>query len=292
MRFLIAAILAAAALASTAAPQPAAPAPAAPDAAPAPAAPPQRIVFSSNRSGEWRLWTVKPDGTDLKQLTRGPAGEHDVDPAIRPDGARILLTSTRGGPTGVWTVAADGSDPRRISDGDQAEWAPDGRRIVLRRGGRLVVRDLEGGAEKVVTPDGWTACSGPAWSPDGKTIAFARLQDGANSIYILPAGGGAPTLVYGEKGACEPHWSPDSSTIVYETETHLGAIRPDGTKNRLVTWFGGVQRYGRFSPDGRQIVFCQAPGPEGPWELYVVPAAGGSPRKVTEEGSDMYPDWK
>jgi len=252
-----------------------------------------RIVFSSDRSGPWRIWTVGADGSGLKPLSKADAEDvHDVDPVFGPDGRSILFTSTRGGTTGVWRMAADGSGAVRLTEGDQAEWSPDGKRIVFRRGGRIVVRDLAGGRETALTPEGFDRCSGPAWSPDGRTIAFACLRGGANALFTVPAAGGEPAKVYDEKGACEPHWSPDASRLVYETETHLCTIRPDGTKNRLLTYFGGVQRYGRFSPDGRSIVFCQAPSPEGPWELYVIPAVGGSPRRLTEDGSDMYPDWK
>lgn len=257
------------------------------------AAPAGRIVFSSDRSGPWRIWAVGADGSGMKPLSKTDAEDvHDVDPVFSPDGRSILFTSTRCGKTGVWRMAADGSAPERLCGGDQAEWSPDGRRIVFRRGGRILVRNLEGGDEKTLTPEGFEQCSGPAWSPDGKTIAFACLRGGANALFTVPADGGKPVKVYDEKGACEPHWSPDGQRLVYETETHICTIRPDGTKNRLVTYFGGVQRYGRFSPDGSHIVFCQAPSPEGPWELYVIPAAGGSPRRLTADGSDMYPDWK
>jgi TolB protein len=257
------------------------------------AAPAGRIVFSSDRSGPWRIWAVGADGTGMKQLSKADADDvHDVDPVFSPDGRSILFTSTRGGKTGVWRMAADGSGPERLADGDQAEWSPDGKRIVFRRGGRIVLRDVAGGNEKTLTPDDFDRCSGPAWSPDGKTIAFACLRGGANALFTVPADGGKPVTVYDEKGACEPHWSPDGGRLVYETEAHICTIRPDGTKNRLVTYFGGVQRYGRYSPDGRSIVFCQAPSPEGPWELYVIPAGGGTPRRLTEDGSDMYPNWK
>jgi len=256
------------------------------------AEPAGRIIFSSDRSGPWRIWTVRPDGTDLKQLSKAADDEDDVDPVFSPDGVRILFTSTRGGKTGAWMMAADGSDAKRICGGDQAEWSPDAKRIVFRRDGRILVRNLVSGAEKTITPKDWTACSGPAWSPDGKTIALALLQDRANAIYTVPAGGGEPAKVYDKKGACEPHFSPDGTRIIYETETHVWTIAPDGTKNRPVTYFGGVQRYARFSPDGKCVVFCQAPSPRGPWELYIIPAAGGTPKKLTDEGSDMYPDWK
>ena len=111
-------------------------------------------------------------------------------------------------------------------------------------------------------------------------------------MHVIPAGGGEARLVYGEQGACEPHWSHDGSVLIYETEVHLCTIRPDGTKNRPLTWHGGVQRYGRFSPDGKSVVFCQAPSPDGPWELYTVPSGGGTPARLPEGGSDMYPDWR
>jgi len=215
-----------------------------------------------------------------------------VDPMFAPDGKSILFTSTRGGKTGVWRMQADGSKPERICDGDQAEWSPDGKKIALRRNERIFTHELAGGTEKAVSPESWTHCSSPAWRPDGKTIAFAARQDRDNAVFVVPAEGGKPVKVYDRQGACEPHWSPDGTRIVYETETHICTIMPDGTKNRVVTPFGGVQRYARYSPDGKTLVFCQGVSEKGPWELYTIPAAGGTPHKLTEGGSDMYPDWK
>jgi Tol biopolymer transport system component len=262
-------------------------------------APPGLIVFSSNRSGPWHIWSVRPDGSDLKEITKsqtrqgeGGADENDVDPAIAPDGKSILFSSTRDGKVGVWRMALDGSKMERLSDGDQAEWSPDGKRIALRRSERIYVRDLAGGAEKCITPEKFAHCSGPAWSPDGKTVAFACRWDAGNAIYTVAADGGEPVKAYGEQGACEPHWSPDGKRLVYETETHVATVSPDGKDNRLLTAFGGVQRYPRWSPDGKFIVFCQGASERGPWELYIIPAAGGRPTKVTEDGSDMNPDWK
>jgi len=257
------------------------------------------IVFSSNRSGPWHIWSVRPDGSGLKEITKsqarpgeGGTDENDVDPAFGPDGRSILFSSTRGGKAGVWRMGLDGAKLERICDGDQAEGSPDGKRIALRRSERIFVRDLAGGAEKCITPEKFVHCSGPAWSPDGKTIAFACRWEAGNAIYTVAADGGEPAKVYGEQGACEPHWSPDGKRLVYETETHVATISPDGKDNRLLTTFGGVQRYPRWSPDGKFIVFCQGASERGPWELYIIPAAGGRPVKVTEDGSDMNPDWR
>jgi TolB protein len=189
-------------------------------------------------------------------------------------------------------MARDGAKPERLCDGDQAEASPDGKAIAFRRGEKLWTRDLATGAERCISPKDWPHCSGPAWSPDGRTIAFACRWDAGNAVFLVPAVGGEPTKVYGEQGACEPHWSPDGKLLVYETETHIATIQPDGKKNRLVTYFGGVQRYGRFSPDGTSIIFCQGASEQGPWELYLIPAQGGTPTKLTDGGSDMQPDWR
>jgi Tol biopolymer transport system component len=251
-----------------------------------------QIVFSSNRSGAWRICTIRADGSGLRQLAQGKPDEQDIDPVFSPDGKSILFTSTRGETVGVWRMTRDGGDLTRIADGDQAEWSPDAKQIALRRNERLYVRELASGRERVLSPADWPHPSGPAWSPDGKTIACACRWDAANALFMLPAAGGEPTKVYDRQPACEPHWAADGSRLVYETETRICTINPDGKKNRPVTFFGGVQRYGRFSPDGRWIVYCQGASERGPWELYVIPSQGGTPLQLTEGGSDMYPDWK
>jgi Tol biopolymer transport system component len=254
---------------------------------------PQRIAFSSNRSGAWRIWSIGPDGSAMRQLTQAGVDEQDVDPVFRHDGQSILFTSTRGGKTGIWRMRADGATPERICDGDQAEWSPDDREIVFRRGGQIFARALESGRERTITPArGWPHCSGPAWSPDGRSIALACRWEAANALFLVAAAGGEPIRVYDRQAACEPHWSADGKRLVYETETHICTIQPDGKKNRIVTYFGGVQRYGRFSPDGQSIVFCQGESERGPWELYIIGSQGGAPRKLTDGGSDMNPDWK
>ncbi len=158
------------------------------------------IVFSSNRSGPWRIYTVRPDGSEMRELSKAGADEQDVDPVFNSDGKQVLFTSTRGGNVGVWKMPVDGGAAERICDGDQAEWSPDGKRIALRKKEQIVVRDLAGGSEKVVSPRDWPHCSGPAWSPDGKTIAFACRWDAANALFVVSADGGEPTKVYDKKG--------------------------------------------------------------------------------------------
>lgn len=255
-----------------------------------------KIVFSSNRSGPWRIWVVNADGKEAKMLSAKDGEGDDVDPVFSADNKTIIYTSTRGGKPGIWIMNADGAKPERICDGDQAEISPDGKQLALRKtegkAERLYIYDLATKKEQLLTPADWPHCSGPAWSPDGKTIAFAARWEGGNGVYTVPAAGGKPTKIYDKQGACEPHYSPDGARLVYETETHICTINPDGTKNRIVTTFAGVQRYGRFSPDGKSIVFCQGVSEKGPWELYKISATGGAPIKLTTGASDMTPCWK
>ena len=251
-----------------------------------------QIVYSSNRSGSWNIWRINADGSDQKLLTQGTGDESDVDPCFSPDGKFVLFSSTRGGTVGIWMMSTDGTHLQRICDGDQAEWSPDGKKIAYRHHEKIYVRNLADKEEKQISPNDWPHCSGPSWSPDGKSNAFACRWDAGNGIFLVSVAGRQPTKVYDQKGACEPHWSPDGKLLVYETETHICTIQPDGIKNHLITYYGGIQRYGRFSPDGKHIIYCQGMTETGPWELYIVPATGGTPMRLTEGGSDMNPDWK
>ncbi len=250
-----------------------------------------KIIFSSDRSGAWRIWIMNADGSDMRQLTEGKKDVNDVDPVFSPDGKNVLFSSTRGGSIGIWTMSLENPSPKRICDSDQAEWSPNGNHIAFRRDEKIYTRNLKTGDEKRITPDDWPHCSGPAWSPDGKTIAFACRWEAGNGIFLVDSKGGIPKKIYDKKGACEPHWSPGGDRLVYETETHICTIQPEGEKNRLITYYGGVQRYGRFSPNGKYIIYCQGVTENGPWVLYVVPSIGGTPTKLTNEGSDMNPDW-
>jgi len=265
----------------------------------------ERIVFSSNRSGPWRIWIMNADGSAMRQLTEGEPDDQDADPAFSRDGKTILFSSNRGGKIGIWKIPADGTlNPERLCDGDQAQWSTDGTKIVFRRNEKIYIRNLASGKENIISPTDWPHCSGPAWSHDGKTIAFAcrwepaapamnvPASGGGNIIFTVEAAGGEPTKVYDKQGACQPQWSPDGQLLAYETETHICTIRPDGTKNRLITYFGGVQRYPQWSPEGKYLVYCQGVTERGPWEIYIIPSIGGAPVKLTEGGSDMNPDWR
>jgi len=85
------------------------------------------IAFTSNREGDYEIYTIRPDGTSLTRLTRSPG--HDAHAAWSPDGRWLAFSSARGGfkdemarggggqpTTDIFVMRADGSDVRRLTD--------------------------------------------------------------------------------------------------------------------------------------------------------------------------------
>lgn len=92
---------------------------------------PGRIAFQSDRDGNLEIYSMAPDGTDVRRLTDSPGA--DSAPAISPDGRTIAFVSTRGGDADVWVMAADGSGPEPLITGaGTLEAAPVGRPTAAR----------------------------------------------------------------------------------------------------------------------------------------------------------------
>ncbi|PWU02824.1 MAG: S9 family peptidase [Bacteroidetes bacterium] len=74
--------------------------------------------------------------------------------------------------------------------------------------------------------------SQPAWSPDGKTLAFVRAADGNSQIFLLSMEGGEPIqLTKGKYGANGPIWSPDGKQIVFSADISLPDLLTDSVLN-------------------------------------------------------------
>lgn len=74
----------------------------------------------------------------------------------------------------------------------------------------------------------------PAWSPDGKKIAFSSNRDGALEIYVVNVDGtGRTRLTDNTEAASHPAWSPDGAKIVFasgsQLQSHIILMNPDGS---------------------------------------------------------------
>src|SRR3989442_11120792 len=139
---------------------------------------PHRIVFNRIGPYEAGLFVSRADGSDEHPLLK--SASLDYDPAWSPDGQWIVFTSEREGSADLYRVKPDGTALERLTDDpaydDQAAFSPDGQQIVFvttRAGGTadLWILDLRTRKARPLT-SGAGGDFRPAWSPDGKWIAF------------------------------------------------------------------------------------------------------------------------
>jgi dipeptidyl aminopeptidase/acylaminoacyl peptidase len=138
----------------------------------------------------------------------------------------------------------------------------------------------DGAIRKLAT--GFRESTDPAWSPDGRTIAFAcsKGRGEENDICVMPAAGGVVRNLTGDWALDpgSPVWSPDGKTISFGAETrgnvHLFAVASAGGPVRQVT--SGERQLRGFSQsaDGRSVAYT-ASDVTHPAELYVAPLAPG-----------------
>jgi Tol biopolymer transport system component len=166
--------------------------------------------------------------------------------------------------------------------------SPDGSTIAFAsdRSGSFeiyVVGLARGSKEIAITSDGKNNVQ-PAWSRDGRWIAYARNNGGG--LWVVPATGGTPRQLI-ESGA-NPVWSPDSNWIAFTTQagmvgqSSLRVIGRDGSDLRDLTHLGapvGGHRSPAWSNSGRFIAFATVRGADEA-SVWIVDAAGGTPRRL------------
>jgi Tol biopolymer transport system component len=126
----------------------------------------------------------------------------------------------------------------------------------------------------------------PAWSPDGKSIAFQSNRDGPYHIYVMNTDGtNLRQLTSGDNDDRHPSWSPDGKIVAVDTGDELKreiALIDVASKSRtVVTKLGMTAQFPSFSPDGRTIAFFLYN--QGAMNLWTVGTSGGNPVPVTKD---------
>jgi TolB protein len=157
-------------------------------------------------------------GNGQRHVVAGYSGLN-TSAAVSPDGSKVAMILSRSGSPDVWVGNADGSNLKQLTSTPEDEsspcWSPDGQWICFatKIAERRVLAKVPagGGAMQRIPTPGAPNPTEPDWSPDGKWIVFTS-QAGGFDICVVPAGGGAPTvLVAGE----DPSWSPNSRTLIF-----------------------------------------------------------------------------
>jgi TolB protein len=297
---------------------------------PAQAARGGEIVFAVNTGSRGEIWVMAETGGRRRRLTKADEFGFTA-PAWSPQRDRIALVG-RGegrdeGAQELFVMDTDGTNVKRLTVNEDADaapsWSPDGARLAFARAKRIGQEDVEtflyvmsadGSAQRVLRrePPGQTPVflTAPAWSPDGKRIAFTRITLGDEpeaAVYVMDADGKHARGLVDE--ALEPDWSPDGRRLAVASyrdrlgrtcfhecslNSEIYVVDADGGHLRRLTTNVANDASPTWSPDGRRIAFVsdRSGRNDHELELYVVDARGGDPRRLTHNDVwDLDPDW-
>jgi len=236
----------------------------------------RRIAFWSMREGIRDILTVSREGGSPIAVTNDDP--LDWNPVWSPDGKFLYFSSDRGGAMNLWRVAMSASgqpsgepEPVRVPSTYAASisFSRDGRRLAYANCQRSSnihrvefdpERERIKGAPRAVTR-GIKETLYPAFSRDGKWIAFTLLGLHEDLALVRPDGSDLRRIMDDHARDRAPRWSPGGDEIVFMSRRgvrfEIWAIRPDGSGLRQVTEDsprGGVW-YPAWSPDGRRLSY-------------------------------------
>ena len=288
------------------------------------------LAFTSFRDGQHDIFVIYADGTGRMQITNDELKE--VELTWSPEGSELAFLAyldvrASGNPAHIYTVDFDGSNHTQVTDEPSSHseptWSPDGSQIAFVAGGDdwgLTVMNSDGSEQALLYPrirndelGGWSDVESPAWSPDGKTIAFAAqpwhgglLAD--LELYMINVdGSGLTRLTYRDGDDFNPTWSPDGSKLAFESLLPVDRqyyvtpdiyVMVDFAPNQLpLTDNAYSDVVPAWSPDGTRIAYVSA---RISWastlvedfDIYVRNSDGSGTKQLTaNDGPDSRPAW-
>jgi dipeptidyl aminopeptidase/acylaminoacyl peptidase len=231
------------------------------------------------------IWIASADGTRNAQYTRGERSA--TNPRFSPDGQWLAFSSSRSGDNQVWAMPVAGGEAGRVTEAKTGvgawAWSPDRSRIAY------LMSDPDSEEEA-------------AAKKEKRDVIVADADFKFSHVYVVPFQEGATEpaeatrITEGDFNVVSFDWAPDGRSIVFhrQTDPRTNTGRLDGDimlvdigsrQVRPLVTEGGVHASPRFSPDGATVAFTSTgmqPEPVGLGDVYVVPAAGGSPRKLAD----------
>jgi Tol biopolymer transport system component len=260
-----------------------------------------RIAFSTDWTPPSQIYTIRPDGSGLRQLTHIAEGKGATSPSWNPDGTELAFAMDRH----IWTMKADGSEKTRLANQHgfrdrHPSWSPDGTKIVFSHcdvslGFKaycdIDVMDADGRNEATLLAGNWMY-DWPRYSPDGTKIAFASDRGGyVCAVWVADADGSDPVrLTDPALQANVPDWSPDGTKIAFSSHCELPGSKlwtmdADGSNQQELISAEGDWGSPRFAPDGSMIAVAGT-------DIFFVDTDGTDLREIAHPQSGVVSlDW-
>lgn len=208
-----------------------------------------KILFQSNRSGNWQLYTMNADGSDVRQITQG---DHNYNfPDWSPDNRKVAFTSDRDGNEEIYVMNLDGSGLTRLTNSPARDihpyFSPDGKSLLFNSSRdaensfEIYQTDLSGKNQRRLTQTTEVeTCA--RFSPDGKKIVYLKgFPDGSDEVFVMNADGSNPVnLTNTPQMEGWPAWSPDGSKIIFSSRRDgnycLYEMNADGSNLHQLTF--------------------------------------------------------
>jgi Tol biopolymer transport system component/Flp pilus assembly protein TadD len=222
-----------------------------------------KVVFVSERDGNYEIYSMNTDGSDITRLTDNPAKESE--PIFSPDGTRILFVSDRSGNADIFSMKSDGTDVVQLTNDPANDyspaWSPNGAAIgfMSERNGNpdIFIMNPDGTKQSALIADKAVDLS-PSFS--NKEMAFVSNRDGEYNLYVVNgASGEVRRLTQGMGTVTSPDWSPNERYIIFAANPgnsfDIFIIKPDGSGLQQIT-SNDVNEYNpSWSPDSNYIMF-------------------------------------
>jgi Tol biopolymer transport system component len=255
----------------------------------------------------------RPAEAGRRIIEPGDENELNIGPVLSPDGSRLAFLSSRDrfsidlfiadATTGrverkLVSTAADPHFDSLQFISSAGAFDPSGRLLAFAaiREGRPVVAIVNAGngnREREIPLPGIDEVFHPAWSPDGRQIAFSGLAGGVSDLWLVEVQDGAIRKLTNDTYTdLQPSWSPDSRRLVFATDRFSSQIDQlefgeyelammdvaSGKPTRFPVFEGARHITPQWTRDG-SIYFVA--NPDGIPDLYRISAEGGPPSRIT-----------
>jgi TolB protein len=171
-----------------------------------------KMAFTSNRDGNPEIYVVNRDGSGLRRLTNHTS--IDSTPTWNPAGTQIAWTSDRTGNPQIWFMNADGTGQRKLTSEswcDRPTWSPEPFNEIAyasRTGAGFDIKIYSfAKGEGTRVTDGIGTNESPAFSPNGRHIAFTSTRNGKQQIFTIARDGNDLRQITREGNNGYPNWS-------------------------------------------------------------------------------------